>query len=253
MEQPDFYAVLGVAEDANPGQLKRAYRRLARRWHPDANPGNGPDDADNLAASQRFLAVAAAYAALRDPVRRAAYDGRRRLARVARSGSKDQPPSGHADAAIVSAPETAAAPRRGDDTTAALDIPDTLAQTGGRLVLDLGLESVCPQCRGTGRLSRVCWMCDGRGSIWQPSGPGRTAVSCPACNGQGLARAVCPACQGRGSSLQPRRGSLIIAPGTGDGAKIRVAGGGQPGSGGQPDGDLILTVRLFPAPGPGRP
>ena len=240
MEQPDFYAILGVPEDADAGLLRQAYRRLARTCHPDAEPGNP-------AAAERFLAVSAAYGVLHDPSRRAAYDGRRRLARAAGSGSPARPPA-VSESWAVSASGSGSISRPGGDSALTLDIPDSLARTGGRLVLDLGQGEACPQCRGAGSLSRTCWVCDGRGSIWQPAGLGQAAVSCPACNGQGLARTVCPACQGRGRSGRPRRGSLVIAPGTPDGGQVRIVGAGRPGTGGQPAGDLLLTIRLFPAP-----
>ncbi|WP_156180930.1 DnaJ domain-containing protein [Desulfovibrio sp. TomC] len=239
MNQPDFYAVLNVPQDADAGQLQQAYRRLVRTCHPDAAP-NDP------AAAALFLAVSAAYGVLHDPARRAAYDGQRRLARAANANGPAPSPS-TVGSWVVAVSQTEAVPRQGDDVALALDIPDSLARTGGQLLLNLGPGAACPACRGTGNRLRTCWVCDGRGSIWQPAGPGRAARACPACNGQGVARSPCPACLGRGRNDQPRRGSLIIAPGTPDGAQLRVCGAGQPGTGGRPAGDLLVTIRLFPA------
>lgn len=239
MEQPDFYAVLGVPEDADAGQLQQAYRRLARTCHPDAAP-------DNPVATERFLVVSAAYGTLQDPARRAAYDGQRRRTRAERPGSPAPSPL-VAPSWVMAASKTGESPRRGDDAALTIDIPDSLARTGGQLLLNFGLGAACPACQGTGHQLRACWVCDGRGSILQPAGPGRSTVSCPACNGQGVARNLCPACLGRGRSNQLRRGNLVIAPGTPDGAHLRVCGAGQPGTGGQPAGDLLVTIRLFPA------
>jgi len=238
MDLPDFYAILGVAEDAGPDELRRAYRTQARACHPDVNP-------DDAVATARFLDVAAAYQVLHDPGRRAEYDRKRWFARASRAQAAEV-------AASVPDPIFGAgrrqAPRRGDDARRTLDIPRSLARHGGRLTLDLGVGGPCPDCGGVGGLLRACWMCDGRGAILQPAGPAMVAVACPACHGQGLGRAACPACRGTGRHDMPRRINLVIGPGLADGAELRAPGAGLPGTGGAPSGDMIFTVRLLDAP-----
>ena len=122
MDSPDCYAVLGLSEDADTAAVRRAYRRLARDCHPDANP-------DDPRAAERFLTLAAAYAVLGHPARRVAYDGRCRHAKAV--GAAPPPP-------VVSSPSAAFAPldprvlssRRGKDLAVMLDIPDILAADG---------------------------------------------------------------------------------------------------------------------------
>lgn len=239
MEQPDCYAVLGLPEDADAAAVRRAYRRLARDCHPDANP-------DDPRAAERFLTLAAAYAVLGHPARRAAYDGRRRYAKAVRAATP--PPIATPSAAFAPLDPRVLSPRRGKDMAAILDIPDSLAAAGGRLTLDFGVGGDCPVCDGNGRLRQACWMCAGRGTIWQPLGGGLSALGCPSCSGRGFVAATCPACAGSGRHDQDRQGVLVIAPGSRDGDVVRVDAAGQPGVGDGPPGDLLLTLRLFVAP-----
>jgi molecular chaperone DnaJ len=240
MEQPDCYAALGLSEDADAADVRRAYRRLARACHPDANP-------DDPRAAERFLTLAAAYAVLGHPARRAAYDGRRRYAKAVRNATPS-PVAASPPAAFAPLDPRVLLPRRGKDLAAMLDIPDSLAASGGRLTLDFGVGGDCPVCDGKGALRQACWMCAGRGGIWQPLGGGLSAVGCPSCAGRGFVVATCPACAGSGRHDKPRQGVLVIAPHSRDGDRVRVAGAGQPGVGDGPPGDLLLTLRLFAVP-----
>ena len=239
MDSPDSYAVLGLPEDADAAAVRRAYRRLARDCHPDANP-------DDPRAAERFLTLAAAYAVLGHPARRAAYDGRRRYAKAVRAATP--PPVAAPSAAFAPLDSRALSPRRGKDLAALLDIPDSLAASGGRLTLDFGVGGDCPVCDGKGRLRQACWMCAGRGSIWQPLSGGLSTVGCPSCSGQGFVAATCPACAGSGRYGKHRQGVLVIAAHAQGGDVVRVVGAGQPGVGDGPPGDLLLTLRLFAAP-----
>lgn len=118
MEQPGCYAVLGLPEDADAAAVRRAYRRLARDCHPDANP-------DDPQAAERFLTLAAAYAVLGHPARRAADDGRRRYAKAVRAATP--PPAVSPSAAFAPLDPRVLLPRRGKDLAAFLNIPDSLA------------------------------------------------------------------------------------------------------------------------------
>lgn len=238
MDLPDYYAVLGVGEDADSAALRRAYRQCALTCHPDANPGDG-------SAAARFLAVAAAYHTLNNPGRRAEYDRKRWYARARQQVSPAARVSGSGFVVATSQPQP---PRRGDDVRLDLDIPYSLARRGGRLTLDLGDGGPCPDCGGSGKRIWVCWMCDGRGTIWQPAGPGMVAVFCPACEGRGLGGVVCPACRGTGRHDRPRRVNLVIGPNVLDAGEVRVPGAGQPGCCGGGPGDMVFRMRLFEAP-----
>ncbi|MHC1791521.1 DnaJ domain-containing protein [Solidesulfovibrio sp.] len=238
MDLPDYYAALGVAEDADADALRQAYRRRARDCHPDANP-------DDATAVEGFLRIARAYAVLGDAARRADYDRARRYVRaVDRAGAVLPATPPGSVASLV----RAAAARQGLGGRRTLDIPHTLARSGGRLALDLGQGGPCPDCGGSGSLPRPCWMCDGRGGIWQPDGPATVAAPCPACHGQGLFRVPCPVCRGSGRHGRRLQASLVIPPGTPDGTELCIPGAGDPGPAGGPPGDLLLTLRLFTAP-----
>lgn len=239
MDTPDYYAMLGVAEDADLETLRKAYKALVFSCHPDVNPGDP-------AAAGRFTALAGAFAVLADPARRTEYDRWRRRAAALTPFGGVVPRAGRAagDAFFV-APQ-ARARRRGADVRWNLDIPEAVARRGGGVHFDFGLTEACPRCDGSGSLRLACWVCRGRGSIQSPLGPVLLAEPCPACAGRGVFAESCPACAGKGRRLRPRRGRVVIAPGTATGDVLVVAGLGEPGLGGGPAGDLLLVARVFP-------
>ena len=233
----DPYALLGVSADADAQALRRAYRAKALACHPDVHP-------DDPRAVERFLALGQAYAMLADPLRRAAYDLERGVPApvVLFEATEDVAPPPVDDAFFVVAPSL---PRRGADVRWTLDIPANVADDGGRLHIGAAPAMACPACAGTGARLAACWVCGGRGSIAEPSGPVTLMRTCPACAGKGLDRTPCTHCRGSGRAFGPGVVVVHVPIGTATGDVLVVPGAGEPGRGGAPSGDLLLAARVL--------
>ena len=235
----DHYATLGVPADASSADIKRAYRSLARRLHPDLNPD--PE------AGELFAAASEAHAILADPDRRAAYD------RALRAHALPQ----HSAPAASSFSRAGTGPlRRGTDLNAEATITFTDAAVGTQCQLVLRYPSPCESCSGTGHdpagARRTCPGCDGLGMHPVTSDP------CPVCATVGsVTDVLCPQCQGSGSHLAQTRKTVKLPAGLRDGQRIRLARQGGVGTGGGAPGDLYVTVRIAPhpvfQPAPGHP
>lgn len=265
MAQKDYYDILGVKKGASPEQLKKAYRKLAKKYHPDANPGD-------KVAEERFKEISQAYEVLSDPKKRKQYDRMKDAA-----GSFGFGPGGfqgfagpggrtysHADAGdmgdlgdIFSAffdkgsrfRRERYGPRRGEDLTFEVELPFEEAIRGGKRVLSIPREEACSTCGGTGAQpgSNVtgCGQCGGTGTVSISQGGFAFSRPCPNCYGRGtVIERPCAACNGSGTAVSKKKISVSIPPGVDNGSKVRLAGQGQPGPGGGPPGDLILVVRL---------
>jgi molecular chaperone DnaJ len=271
----DFYKVLGVSEKADAGEIKKAYRRLAKQNHPDANP-------NNEAAAERFKEVGEAYGVLSDPDKRKKYDQMRRFGAftgAGRGGSRS--PSGAPGAGgsftfddlsnfgglgdIFSSifdrggrdgPGKARRDRpktrsKGADVEYVVDIPFEKAALGGKVTIDVPITEECATCGGSGaepgtELS-VCRECEGSGTV--SFGQQGFAVNrpCPACVGRGMIpNSPCGSCAGRGEVRQDRRISVNVPAGTEDGQKLRLTGQGERSTSGGAPGDLLLTFRVKP-------
>ena len=220
----DHYGTLGVSPDASPDEIKKAYRRLAHKHHPDRNPG----DAD---AEGRFKDVAKAYGVLSDPDKRIRYDVERGAASGVRFGIDD-----------LHFATWFACGGRDIQTTLEVKLEDVLRGVR-RSVTVLG-TSVCAACRGTGAgdavQERRCNCCTGCGWV----GP---ASRCPACRGTGRQQGRgCASCAGCGSVPAERTLTVSVPPGIDDGQFIRVRGAGRAGPGGC--GDLCVRIRVAPHP-----
>jgi molecular chaperone DnaJ len=233
----DHYAALGVAPGAEEGEIRAAFRRLAREYHPDVNPR--PD------AAERFRSVVAAYEVLSDPATRRAYDRRRqagpgappRAPRAAPGPAGPRPARpgrpGPGPAVAPSRP-----PVRGLDRHSALRVSPTLLETGGSSSFEHRRWEHCPRCAGFGRLPDEvpCPVCDGTGFH-----NGRLSDPCRSCWGSGTTT-VCPDCAGKGGLWRSRRIEVTVPPGRHYGQQLRLRGMGDAGPRGGEPGDLYLEL-----------
>ena len=275
----DFYAVLGVSKDADQSEIKKAYRKLAREYHPDTHSGSGPGD---KVAEDRFKAVAEAYDVIGDPARRKEYDEMRAAfaggafpggfgggfpggfggAREAGAGGFDISDlfgglfgGGGPGGATRS---RATRPQRGADIETAATIDFTDAVDGTTLPLRLQSDAPCPTCSGTGgkpgTRPHVCPTCEGAGMVVSSMG-GSFSVNetCPECHGRQLVYdEACPTCHGSGRGLSSRTIQARIPAGVKDGQRIRLKGKGAAGANGGPAGDLLVVVHVRAHPVFGR-
>lgn len=258
----DLYQVLEVPETASDKEIQRAYRRLARTHHPDANPGN-PE------AEERFKKISAAYDVLGDPQKRKEYDELRRLGPAAGQagaggpfrvrvddlgGFDDLGGLGDLFGSFVSGHRqrrSRTAARRGRDLEAELALSFEEAALGVTTEVHVTSEVSCPTCDGSGARAgtgrTTCALCGGAGVIAQSQGVFALRQPCPGCDGQGtVASDPCPTCRGRGMVRQPRQVRVRIPSGVEDGSRIRLPERGEPGRAGAPPGDLYVTVRVAP-------
>ena len=270
--EKDFYKTLGVEKSTSAADIKKAYRKLARDFHPDKNP-------DNKAAETRFKEISEAYDVLSDDAKRKEYDearalfgsgGMRRpgqggfgtraggtttfdlgdLFGSGRTGAGGASPFGDIFGGLFNR-EGARTPRaqRGADTEAEVRISFQDAVRGATVSLQLGERTSCPTCHGTGAkpgtTAHECPVCDGKGLITRNQGSFAFSEPCKNCRGSGLViDEPCPTCHGERTVLSSKALSTRIPPGVTDGQKIKLAGKGSPGTNGGPAGDLLVTVHV---------
>ena len=254
----DYYATLGVARDASPDEIKRAYRRLARELHPDINPD--PE------TQERFKEVTAAYEVLSDPEKRQMYD----LGADPRSPGGGSPfgpggPGGFGFGDIMDAffggGGTSRGPkprvRRGQDALIKITIDLAEAAFGAVKEIQVDTALVCPSCTGKGTAAGYepteCSMCRGRGEIQSVQrsflGQVMTSRPCPQCQGYGTVIAhPCPECNAEGRVRTRRTLKVKVPAGIDDGTRIQLSGEGEVGPGGGPAGDLYVEVSTRPHP-----
>lgn len=260
----DFYIVLGVDRRAPAGEIKRAYKRLARRLHPDINPGDRE-------AAARFRQVLDAYETLMDPDRRRRYD-----AGQLGTGQSDDDADTFGFAGFdfshrVHAERTTtfgdlfeevlskragrqdeAAQRHGADIHARTTLTFEEAWHGVQRTVTVTRQDVCRACSGSGyqRVAETrCVSCDGTGAVRSVRGHMVFAKTCPTCSGEGrLKQEECAPCHGQG--VEPRSETLTvrIPPAVADGARVRIAGKGHAGARGGPPGDLLIDVTVADHP-----
>jgi len=268
----DFYEVLGVPEKASQDDIKKAYRKLAKTHHPDANKGEAK-------ATERFKEIGEAYAVLSDPEKRKQYDQMKKLGGLGfgrgRAGGAGPRP-GPADAGISfddlqggfgnisdlfsslfdlgkRGAESARRPERekGQSVEYVVEIPFVTAVKGGKVSVDVAITEDCATCGGDGAKpgteSRRCDECKGTGTVSFGQGGFAVKRPCPACFGRGtIPEALCESCRGRGSVRQQRRLQINVPEGVDTGTKVRLSGQGERGKLGGPPGDLIITYKVLP-------
>ncbi len=256
----DLYIVLGVDRAASLDEVKRAYRRLARQFHPDVNPGDG-------IAAMRFREIAQAYEILGDPERRRRYDvvgfeapqpaeavtGFEGFDFSATVHAVQQSTFGDLFAEVFGSGDARPlSPERGADLHATLSLSFALAMAGGHFGLTLMRQDTCGRCAGTGLASIAasrCPSCEGDGVVRSARGHMVFTRRCGRCGGGGLlAQQGCQGCGGAGQVGRSDTVPVAVPAGIADGARVRVAARGNAGRGGGPPGDVYVTVRVAEHP-----
>lgn len=265
----DYYEVLGVQKDATEDEIKKAYRKIAIKYHPDRNPGNKE-------AEEKFKEAAEAYDVLHDPQKRQQYDqfgfagpgGSGFGGFGATSMNMDDIFSMFGDlfggrhggggfedffgGGRQRERRDANGPARGEDMTFRLDVDFDEAVFGSERTIDITLPAECPDCHGSGAAAgsqRVtCRTCGGRGVVIGGGGIFQIRQTCPACGGEGsVIEKPCRRCRGTGHVSQPQHISLKIPAGIDDGSRLRLAGKGGGGLRGGPPGDLYVLIGVRPS------
>ncbi|MCG8371759.1 MAG: molecular chaperone DnaJ [Proteobacteria bacterium] len=255
MAKRDYYDVLGVSKSASADEIKKAYRRLAMKFHPDRNK----DDAG--AAEAMFKEAKEAYEVLKDDDKRAAYD------RFGHDGVKMGGPGGSGGFGaegfgdifgdvfgdIFGGGRRSSGPQvfRGADLGYELRLDLETAVAGDNVTIDVPTQVACDSCSGSGARKGTqpvaCSTCGGAGQVRMQQGFFSIQQTCPACKGAGTTIAEpCPDCHGRGRIRKTRTLSVKVPAGVDDGDRIRLSGEGEAGRNGGPSGDLYVEIRVTP-------
>ena len=281
--QKDYYATLGVSRGAKPEEIRKAYRRLARKYHPDVNPGN-------KGAEEKFKELSEAYEILGDGKKRQVYD---------QYGfySDNIPPGGPGPGASTGAgapgvdfsgfdfsnfdnidAETEKrggfgggfrdmfsqlfnrpgqreaeeeGPQKGSDIEHHMHLGFWDAIRGTQVRITIGRQETCSTCKGSGSAGGApvtCAACGGTGKATRKAGAMRFSLTCPECGGTGRQRRPCQACGGSGHVRKPESFEVRIPPGVDTGSRVRVPGKGNGGANGGPPGDLYIVTEVEPHP-----
>lgn len=263
----DYYSILGVDQKAGDDDIKKAYRALAKKYHPDANPGNPR-------AAERFKEIGEANGVLSDSARRKKYDQMRKLGAFGFRGARTGPRAGAQPSSNFSFEDLgglggfsdifsslfdrgrkaqarkSTGPARGANVDYTAEVPFMVAARGGKISISVPFHEECATCKGSGGAPGSTWdrcaECRGKGSV--SFGQGGFAVNrpCPACMGRGeAADKVCGACAGGGKVDQTRKIQVSVPAGVGSGAKMRLTGQGERGQKGGAPGDLMITFKVL--------
>jgi len=254
----DLYVVLGLRHGATEPEIKRAYRRLARRFHPDINPG------DRMAET-RFKQILEAYETLTDPARRSRHDlgagssepGDRRASGFegfdfSVQGVDYSTTFGDLFAEVLIDRDARAGPERGADLHQEVRLAFEEAFTGTTRSVTVTRREACRTCAGTSRTQMSpgpCHVCEGAGTVRAVRGRMVFSRSCQGCAGSGHQRpGPCHACGGLGQETRSEAVRVRVPAGIGDGDRVRVEGAGNAGFRGGPPGDMYITVQVVPHP-----
>jgi molecular chaperone DnaJ len=275
-QSKDYYAVLGVSSTANADDIKKQYRRLAKKYHPDANQ-NDPK------AAERFKEISEAYQVVGDAEKRKQYDDMRRMGAFSGFSGQGQRPRPGGPGPGARGPGAGAAgserfqdfdvgglgglgdlfssmfggargrrtAEQGQSIETTLEVPFRTAAGGGKVNIELEVNEECETCKGSGAAPgatiKTCPECTGRGVV--SFGQGGFAVNrpCPMCTGRGTVPSEpCPTCNGAGEVRARRKVVITIPPGSESGSRIRLKGQGGHGANGGPPGDLVITLEVEP-------
>jgi len=271
--EKDYYAMLGLQKGATEKEITRAYRKLAKQHHPDANPGNNE-------AEEKFKDISTAYDVLGDAAKRKEYDEVRAMVASGAGnpfagtgpGGFGGPGGGNirwetGDVGDMGGlgdllgnifggrgrrtQTRGAGPRRGGDLDAEVHLSFDDAVRGATIGVQLTGAAPCHTCGGSGAapgtVPQTCPQCNGAGTLAVDQGPFSFSQICPRCSGSGrVVEKACPTCGGSGSETRTRDVKVRIPVGVADGQRVRVKGRGTTGSNGGPPGDLYVTVHVTP-------
>jgi molecular chaperone DnaJ len=254
MPKRDYYEVLGVARDCGSDELKKAYRRLAMQYHPDRNQGDKQ-------AEERFKEVGEAYACLSDPQKRQRYDA------FGHAGDGMPDMGGFSfDSAFdlfdmffggAARRGGRRGPQRGADLRMNIELAFDEAVFGATRTVEVPRAASCPDCNGsgarTGTSATECSMCQGTGQVRRTAqsifGQVTNVSACPRCHGEGsVVEDPCPRCRGQGRVESRHAVEVTIPAGVDDDVTVRLAGEGEAGPRGGPQGDLYIGFRVHPHP-----
>jgi molecular chaperone DnaJ len=259
----DLYKVLGVSKKASDDEIKKAYRKLARKYHPDRNP-------DDASAEEKFKEVQGAYDTLSDPEKREQYDQGGAFGGFGGQGGPGGPfggggfpggAGGNADFGDIfsnifgrgGGGRAQTQQQRGRDLETELSLSFDQAVNGAQVSVSVPKEERCTTCHGSGAKPGTapvtCPRCGGRGIDAESQGLFSISQPCPQCGGAGqIIEDPCPTCGGSGLTRQTKRYKVNIPAGVKDGARIRLAGKGEAGPRGGPPGDLYVVTRVTASP-----
>ena len=283
MATKDYYSVLGLSSSATQDEIKKAYRKLAKKFHPDAN-------ASDPKSAERFKEISEANNVLSDVKKRKQYDEMSRLgafdggfsgfgggrSRAGGAGGFGSGARGGGGQTInfqdfdigglgglgdlfssmfgggeQRQTSRSRGPERGETVEASLDIPFRTAARGGKVPIELEVREECPTCHGSGAAPgaqlKICPECNGRGVISFGQGGFAVNRTCPVCLGKGqVPTEACPTCHGTGEVRVRRKVLINVPPGVDTGSKIRLKGQGGKGTHNGPPGDLVITFNVLP-------
>lgn len=260
MGNKDYYEILGVDRKASLEEIKKAYRNLAKKYHPDLNPNNRKE------AEEKFKEIAEAYEVLSDPQKRAQYD------RFGKVGNIPNTDFGEGDFGRVedlfgdfgdifdtffgrtrTTTRASARPRNGEDLVYEINVSFEEAAFGANKIVEIIHKEVCPDCNGTGGKNgkgfKTCPRCNGTGMITEEKrtffGYFRNTTVCPLCGGTGkIIDEPCPTCRGTGILNMKKKIKVRIPAGIEDGMRLRIPGEGNVGKNGGRNGDLYIIVHV---------
>ncbi len=259
----DYYKILGLKEDASNDEIKKVFRNLAKKYHPDANPGN-------KRAEEQFKGINEAYEILGDAEKRKQYDTMRTASAsgydfsdFVNRGKRDNQKGSFSDfdfgdfGSIFGSmfgrggKSSFNNTYQPEDLNYELTIPFEQAITGGQTTITVPIKTECPSCNGTGAKPgtaiKTCPNCSGKGSVSMAQGSFAFSQPCPKCLGKGtFISSPCHNCNGEGISTQYKKINVDIPPGVNDGAILRLSGQGPSASRNEPCGDINISIKIAP-------
>jgi molecular chaperone DnaJ len=277
-QHKDYYAALGVKKSATPEEIRKAFRKLARKYHPDVNPGDKKSEekfkeiseANDILSDEKKRKIYDQFGFYSDQIDPAAAEAAARAGASQGAGrsqggvpfdfggfdfSEDSEPSSGGGtgwgsfrdifSGMFNREHQAQGPQPGTDLEYQVNVDFWTAIRGGTVRLDIQRQEVCPTCHGRATVggSQTCPECHGTGQVTQMGGRMKFNIQCPRCGGTGKVQTPCPTCHGEGTVHRTEPLEFRIKPGTRDGQRIRLAGKGNAGLNGGPPGDLYLVIR----------